>query len=68
MRDEAIKEGFWTSAGGKDYPRVQILSVAGLLDGTEAPRFPPQDKGSLLGYKAAQQKKAGLQAELFDES
>lgn len=65
MREEAVKMGFWTSAGGKDYPRVQILSVAGLLDRTEAPRLPPQDKQSLLGYKAAAQRKRGEQSGLF---
>ncbi len=67
MRDEAVKEGFWTSAGGHDYPRVQILSVAGLLAHTETPRLPPQDKRSLLGFKAAKQSTKAGQPELFGE-
>ena len=36
MRKEAIKEGYWTSAGGITYLRLQILTVAGLLNRTEA--------------------------------
>lgn len=67
MREEAVKEGFWTSAGGKDYPHVQILSIADLLAGREAPRYPVQDKASILGFKAAQQHRHGQQAELFGE-
>lgn len=57
MRDEALGMGMWTSAGGHDYPRVQILTVAEIFGKEQAPRFPPQDKRSALGYKAAKQQK-----------
>ncbi len=52
-----IKEGFWTDAGRRDFPRVQLLSVADLLAHTARARFPAQDKASLLGYKAGPQQK-----------
>ncbi len=62
MQQEAVKEGFWSSVvAGKDYPKVQILTIAGLLSGQEHPKMPPQDKQSLLGYRAQQQEKAGQQ-------
>lgn len=70
MQAEAMQMGMWTSAGGRDYRRVQIITMAGLLEGKEEPRYPPQDKHrSLLGYKAAKEKTAGWQTaaeEMFD--
>ena len=62
MKKEAIKEWYWTSAGGITYPKLQILTVAGLLARTEAARIPPQDKRSMLGYKAKKQAQGGGQA------
>lgn len=59
--EEAIREGRWTSEGGNAYPKPQILTVGELLAHTEAARFPPQDKQSLLGYKAKRQAQAGGQ-------
>src|SRR5207237_1146300 len=42
MREEAASAGFYRSAWtGKDYPRIQILTVAELLSGTEV-KLPPQ--------------------------
>jgi len=41
MQSEAVKHGFYHSEGwGKDYPRIQILTVAGLLHGAEI-KMPP---------------------------
>jgi site-specific DNA-methyltransferase (adenine-specific) len=41
MQSEAVKHGFYHSAGwGKDYPRIQILTVADLLHGAEI-KMPP---------------------------
>jgi len=57
MIDEATKQGFWTDAGGRDYPKVQLLTVADLLDHKAKARYPAQDKASLLGFKAAKQQK-----------
>ena len=61
MRKEAVKEGYWTDAGGRDYPKVQILTVADLLNRKATARYPAQDKASLLGFKAAKQQKNATQ-------
>jgi hypothetical protein len=44
MRTEAADAGRFTSKlwDDKDYPRIQILTVEGLLDGTERIDAPPQ--------------------------
>lgn len=65
MRQEAIKEGFWTDAGDRTWPKVQILPVAELLAGTVRARYPAQDKVSMLGYKAGKAQKRGQQQEMF---
>ena len=50
MKTEAASAGFYRSLGwGKDFPRLQILSIAELLQGTEV-KMPPQH-GT---FKAAQ--------------
>ena len=42
MKTEAASAGFYTSLGsGKEYPRLQILSIADLLQGAEV-KMPPQ--------------------------
>jgi hypothetical protein len=61
MLDEATKQGFWTDAGGRDYPKVQILSVADLLEGTAQARYPAQGKSSILGFKAEKLQKNAKQ-------
>ena len=66
MREDVLKEGCWTSAVGKTYPKLQILTVGDLLDHMEAVRLPPQDKQSLLEFKAKRQNVAGAQADLFE--
>ena len=35
MRKEAAEVGFYTSADGSRYPRLQLLTIEGLLRGTE---------------------------------
>ena len=35
MRTEAAEAGFYTSADGSRYARIQLLTIAGLIDGTE---------------------------------
>lgn len=65
MLDEATKQGFWTDAGHRDYPKVQILSVADLVNRKAKARYPAQDKASLLGFKAAKQQKNTTQQTLI---
>ncbi|MGP8199910.1 MAG: site-specific DNA-methyltransferase [Limisphaerales bacterium] len=44
MREEAADAGLYTSKfwHDKDYPKIQILTIEGLLDGTERVEAPPQ--------------------------
>ncbi len=35
MRREAAEAGFYTSADGSRYPRLQLLTIRGLIEGTQ---------------------------------
>lgn len=35
MKREAAEAGFYTSADGSRYPRLQLLTIKGLLEGTQ---------------------------------
>ncbi|HEY8009912.1 MAG TPA: DNA methyltransferase [Rudaea sp.] len=53
MTTEAIKEGFYTSpAINAEFPRIQILTIAGLLDGSERARYPDLAQGGHTFKKA----------------
>ena len=52
MTIEAIKEGFYKSPDIGDFPRIQILTIAGLLNGTERARFPDLSSGGHTFKKA----------------
>jgi DNA modification methylase len=53
MITEAVKEGFYVSPQtGAQFPRIQILTVAGLLDGTERARYPDLAQGGHTFKKA----------------
>jgi hypothetical protein len=43
MKKEAVEAGRYASAlwKKKDYPKIQILTAEGLLNGTERPNTPP---------------------------
>lgn len=66
MNKEAIKEGFYHSPVVKaDFPKVQILTIKGLLDGTEQARYPDLAKGGHTFKKAKVESKSENQASLF---
>ena len=53
MTTEAIKEGFYTSPDtGAEFPRIQILTISGLLDGSENARYPDLSRGGHTFKKA----------------
>ena len=53
MEVEALKEGFWKSAyTGAEFPRIQILTIKGLLEGIESARYPDPAKGGHTFKKA----------------
>jgi hypothetical protein len=57
MNDEAVKAGYYNSPAGASFPKLQILTVRGLLDGTERARYRNLMQGRLTFKKAPVQKK-----------
>ena len=62
MLAEAAKAGLYTSATGKKYPRLQILTIAGLLAGTQRAEHPDYEPD--LNFKKAKAESHGEQKEL----
>jgi site-specific DNA-methyltransferase (adenine-specific) len=52
MKEEAIKAGYYASPIGANFPKVQILTIKGLLDGTERAKYPDLMQGGLTFKKA----------------
>lgn len=65
MKTEAIKTGYYDSPIGKSYPKIQILTLEGLLNGTEQALYPNLDRGGLTFKKAKLEKKEKIQENLF---
>jgi len=56
MLVEATSAGWYVSPTiDANFPRIQLLTIEGLLNGTEAPRYPDLTRGGLT-FKRAQQK------------
>lgn len=64
MREEAIKAGYYESATGASFPKIQILTVKGLLDGTERPNYPDLTRGGLM-FNKAKREQTEKQRDLF---
>ena len=64
MRTEAADAGRYTSKlwHDKDYPKIQILTVEGLLNGTESIDAPPQINPFAM---AARESKIAQQSEML---
>lgn len=56
MKKEAAAAGFFTGANGKDYARIQILTVEDLLNGHARAEFPDMAMGTLTFKKAKKEK------------
>ena len=52
MRQEAVKAGYYESPVGASFPKIQILTVEGLLKGIEQARYPDLMQGGLMSRKA----------------
>ena len=63
MSTEAVAAGFYESASGKKYPRLQILTIESLLAGTARPEHPDYEPD--LNFKKAKAEASGEQAELL---
>lgn len=66
MLVEAAGAGFYTSPlTGANFPKLQILTIEGLLAGTEQARYPHMDGGGLTFKKAKREEKEAEQKGLF---
>jgi hypothetical protein len=59
----AVGADFYSSATGKKYPRVQLLTIEGLLSGKQRAGHP--DHQPDMNFKKAKQEKSGEQRELL---
>jgi len=65
MQTEAASAGFYESPHHGNFPKIQILTVEGLLSGAEAPKYVDLSQGGLSFKKAKQEKQTGEQQPLF---
>ena len=64
MKEEAASFGFYESLGTTIFPKLRILTIKGLLDGTKTARYPDLTRGGLT-FKKAKKEKTEEQGELF---
>ena len=66
MRTEAITAGFYNSPHFGDFPKIQILTVEGLLIGSEFAKYPDMALGGLTFKKAVKESSSsGEQVDLL---
>lgn len=65
MVTEATSAGFYESPNGRSYPKIQILTIEGLLNGTELPKYPDYSAGELTHKKARTEQERGKQGKLI---
>lgn len=63
---EAASAGFYESPHHGNFPKIQILTIEGLLSGAESPKYPDLSQGGLSFKRAKQEKKTGEQPELLN--
>jgi len=63
MTADASSAGFYTSATGKKYPRVQLLTIEGLLSGKQRAEHP--DHQPDLNFKRARAEAGAEQKDLI---
>ena len=68
MKEEAVKEGYYESPLiKKAFPKLQILTIAGLINGTERPNYPELGRGGLTFKKAKREDDNASQTSLFGD-
>ena len=66
MRTEAIKTNYYTSpVTGANFPKLQILTIEGLMEGTERAQYPDLSAGGVTFKKAKREEKLVEQKGLF---
>lgn len=64
MITEATSAGYYESPWYGAFPKIQILTIEGLLSGLEKPRYPDPSRGGLSFKKAKVEEKQGVQGKL----
>jgi DNA modification methylase len=65
MKVEAVSAGHYHSAHFGNFDKIQILTIEGLLNGTEAPQYPNRLSGNQSFKKARVEEEQGRQGELL---
>ena len=65
MTTEAVSAGFYNQPDLRNYRKLQILTIEGLLGGTERPDYPDASFGALTHKKAQVEKKRSGQEGMF---
>ncbi len=66
MREEAVSAGFYDAPRfGSEYPKLQILTIEGLMNGAERPRFPDLTLGRSTFKRAAVEDMGAEQERIF---
>ena len=66
MVSEGVGTGYYTSPlTGAKFPRLQVLTIEGLLSGKEQPRYPRMDAGGLTFKKAKREEPLAEQKKLL---
>jgi len=66
MVTESVGTGYYTSPlTGAKFPKLQVLTIEGLLSGTEQARYPRMDAGGLTFKKAKREDKQPQQGKLI---
>jgi site-specific DNA-methyltransferase (adenine-specific) len=55
MKTEAVKASYYESPAGASFPKIQILTIKGLLEGTERALYPDLMQGGLMFKRAAKE-------------
>jgi site-specific DNA-methyltransferase (adenine-specific) len=64
MKEEAVKAGYYASPIGANFPKLQILTIDGLLNDTERAKYPDLMLGGLV-FKKAKKEDTDEQKQLF---
>lgn len=66
MMTEATTVGYYDSATtGRNFPKIQVLTIEGLLDGSQRPLYPDLSAGGLTFKKAKRETKTQVQEDLL---
>lgn len=65
MKTEAAGAGFYESPMGGGYPRIQILTIEGLMNGSERPQYPLSQSGGLTFKRSKVEVRNTQQRTLF---